>query len=422
MNNRLLQALTVKPFLFLWLAEIFSQVAMNMMNFILIIVAFNITQSNTAVSGIVLAFTIPAIIFGILAGVYVDRWNKKRVLFFTNLIRGLLMIPLVFLNGDLAALYFITFVVSIFTQFFIPAESPMIPVVVKKELLFAANALFGIGIYGSILIAYALSGPTLVFFGQDNVFLGLALLYLIASFFVLFIKVKNKDVDPKAKISITTPISAKLELKKAFALIYKTKKISHSLFLITLSQVLILIIGVIGPGYAKDILKIQVDQFPLLFVTPAAFGMVIGAVILDHFFHNASKEKIATVGVFLSGIAMLILPHASTIASRGFIQSINGWLPNILDVNSVVVLVVIASLLGFANALVFVPSNTLIQEETSDDLRGKIYGALNSFVGLFSLFPVIIVGGLADIIGVGWVIIGIGMTILSIGFWRLLVK
>jgi hypothetical protein len=57
-----------------------------------------------------------------------------------------------------------TFGVSLVTQFFIPAETPIIPLLVRKELLLSANALFGMGIYASIFLAYALSGPLLFIF------------------------------------------------------------------------------------------------------------------------------------------------------------------------------------------------------------------------------------------------------------------
>src|SRR5438034_788831 len=94
MNGRVLQVLTIKPFLNLWLAEIFSQIAMNMVNFILIILAFELTKSNTAVSGVVISYTIPAIIFGVIAGFFVDRWEKINVLFLTNIIRVFLLLLL----------------------------------------------------------------------------------------------------------------------------------------------------------------------------------------------------------------------------------------------------------------------------------------------------------------------------------------
>lgn len=423
MNNRLIRVLTNKSFLFLFLAEVFSQVAMNVMNFILLIVAFELTGSNAAVSGIVLSFTIPAIFLGVLAGAYVDRWNKRKVLFLTNITRAVFLCFLAFLSSDLLALYVLSFVIAIITQFFIPAETPMIPLTVKKDQLLSANALFGMGIYGSILIAYALSGPFLTVFGSKYVFLVLAILFLIASVCVSFIKLSKKEEEKEKEKEIEMGhIAVIRDVKNALSAMHKTKVIYRSLFLLTLSQVLILIIGVIGPGYARQILKVPIDQFPLLFVTPAAFGMVVGAVVLDHFFHRASKEKCATIGVFLSGLAMLLLPYGSQVTSRGFVQGLNASLPPFLDINIIHIMTILAFILGLANALVFVPSNTIIQEETTDEFRGKMYGVLNSLVGIFSLFPIIIVGSLADIFGVGSVVTGIGITILAIAFWRIVFK
>jgi len=97
----------------------------------------------------------------------------------------------------------------------------------------------------------------------------------------------------------------------------------------------------------------------------------------------------------------------------------NMSLPHIIDITTEHLLVVLAFILGLANAFVFVPSNTILQEETSDELRGKIYGVLNALVGLFSLLPILLVGSLSDIIGVDKVIIGIGVVLVSLGLSRL---
>ena len=183
-NNLILKALAVQPFLLLILSEFFSQFSMNLFNFILLIVVFAVAKSNLAVSGVVIAFTLPAILFGILAGVLVDRWNKKNVLFMSNVLRGLLLLPLIFLQGDLLSIYLITFSVSLITQFFIPAETPIIPVLVGRKLLLSANAIFGMTMYISIFLAYALSGPILYIFGKTNVFVFTSLLFFIAALFV----------------------------------------------------------------------------------------------------------------------------------------------------------------------------------------------------------------------------------------------
>lgn len=412
------RALSIKPFLLLWLAEVFSQVAMNMLNFVLIIVAFKLAHSNTAVSGIVLSFTIPAVIFGVLAGIYVDLWNKKKVLILTNVIRALLLLVLALTHTNLFAVYALSFVIAIATQFFIPAETPMIPALVPKHLLHSANALFGMGIYGSILIAYVLSGYSYIYFGDTYVFIMLALLFVIAGMFASIIPVSKSLRQSIQTQEDRLSFSIREEFKMALSLIAKTKKISHSLFLLTLSQMLILIVAVIGPGYANLVLGINAEEFPHLFVAPAALGMVIGAVVLGNLSHKISKEKITNFGLFLSAIAMLFLPFGSKVASKGFIVYINTtFFPHVTILHF---MMFFALILGFANSFVFVPSNTILQEETSDSMRGKVYGALNSLIGIFSLLPIIIVGGLADIIGVGNVLLGIGVLLLLVWLYRLL--
>ena len=147
MRNPIIAALSIPSFLFLLISEFFSQFAMNLLNFILLIVVFNLSKSNLAVAGVVLSFTLPSIAFGILAGAYVDKWNKKNVLVMTNFLRALAVIPLIFISSQLFLVYVFSFIVSLVTQFFIPAETPIIPHLVKKDLLLSANALFSMGIF-----------------------------------------------------------------------------------------------------------------------------------------------------------------------------------------------------------------------------------------------------------------------------------
>lgn len=382
--------LSIRPFFNLWMAEIFSQIAFNMMNFILIVVVFDLTHSNTAVSGVVLSFTIPAILFGIFAGSFVDKRDKKTILVWTNLLRAILLFVLAFFHTNIFLLYVLTIFITIITQFFIPAETPLVPLVVSKKLLLSANALFGMGMYGSVLAAYALSGPLYLFFKQD-IFFFLGFLFLLASFFSFLIRVPQGK--KYTKIIKDTTITFKDEIRAVFSILAKTKTVYHAMYLLTLSQVITLILATVGPGYGQQILGIRVEEFPLIFITPAALGMFLGAMILGNFSHNWNREKMTMIGVFLSGFSILLLPFGSKV-------------------------IVLAFIIGFANAFVFVPSNTILQEKTADEYRGRIYGLLNALVGLVSFIPIVLAGGLADILGVGKVLSGIGGAILGIGLLR----
>ncbi len=414
-ENLIIKTLRIRSFSYLIASEFFSQFSMNLFNFALLIVVFSIVRSNTAVSGVVLAFTIPSIILGIFAGALVDRWNKKTVLFGTNIIRALMILPLAFLHGDLLMIYVITFGVSVVTQFFIPAETPMIPLLVGKNLLLSANALFGMGIYASIFLAYALAGFFLSIFGEANLFVFLTVLFLIAGIFASMIKLNKSSLEPKDNVNA---LGYRAEVKEVFRLISKTKALSHSLFSLTLAQVIILVLAVIGPGYAEHILGIRVESFPTVFVTPAIVGIALGALIIGSFLHKKSKSTLVKFGMFLMGVSILLLPFGSKVESKAIVNFINSFLPIILKIDMLHITIVLAFILGFASSFVVVPSNAVLQEETSDEWRGKVYGLLNTLVGVTSIIPVVVVGGLADLIGVREVLVGTGAVVLVLALIR----
>ncbi len=420
MKTNILRALSEKSFFNLWIGEVFTQISANLFNFFLILIVFKLTHSNTAVSGVVLSFTIPAILFGSIAGAFVDRWNKRNVLIITNVVRSCLFIILAFCLNNIFIIYLISFVVAIFTQFFIPAESPIIPLVVRQKNLLSANALFGMGIFGSLLVAYVMSGPLIILVGPVNTLFILSFLLFVGALFISFVKLNNEKSNHPSKLSEHFNILR--DIKHTLLLISRTKEVSHSLFLIALSQILILILATIAPGYANQVLGINVEEFPLVIVAPAALGMIAGAVIVVNIFHSHPREKVITAGIILSGLAMLFLPFGSKVTSRDFVQTLNLYLPHFFEITILHIMAFIAFILGVANSLVFVPANTNIQEKATDEFRVKIYGFLNTIVGALSLLPIILVGGLSDLIGVASVIVGIGISLLLLGLSRVFMK
>src|ERR1700704_5633713 len=77
-----------RDFLLLWLAQAISQTAQNAIWYGIVVLVQSRSHSSTQLSVAVLTLIIPSVIFGVLAGVYVDRWDKRIVLIATNLIRG----------------------------------------------------------------------------------------------------------------------------------------------------------------------------------------------------------------------------------------------------------------------------------------------------------------------------------------------
>ncbi|HEX7042450.1 MAG TPA: hypothetical protein VF189_04325, partial [Patescibacteria group bacterium] len=156
--------------------------------------------------------------------------------------------------------------------------------------------------------------------------------------------------------------------------------------------------------------------------TPAAIGMGVGAFIIIHFFQHRNRAKVTNMGLLTTAVVLFLLTYINEITKFPIILSFNKLLPSILNINLLHAMIFLAFFAGIANAFIFVPSNTLIQEETSDEVRGKIYGALNSMIALFSLVPIIVVGSLADVFGIGFVLLFISISVMVIGIFRLFIS
>jgi MFS family permease len=122
-------------------------------------------------TGIYVANTIPAMVLGLVAGVWADRWRKREVMVASNGIRaGLaLLIPFCLLDGPhwlglswgYWGLLLITFLESVLTQFFAPAEQAAIPMLVPSHQLLAANSLYQATSMGATIVGFALGDPVL---------------------------------------------------------------------------------------------------------------------------------------------------------------------------------------------------------------------------------------------------------------------
>src|ERR671910_32928 len=89
-----LAVLRNRRFLALWVAQLVTQVGGNMVLFGLTVEVFALTGASTSVSLLILSFLVPAVIFGAIAGVYVDRLDRRRILIVTNAARGVLFLVL----------------------------------------------------------------------------------------------------------------------------------------------------------------------------------------------------------------------------------------------------------------------------------------------------------------------------------------
>jgi len=414
----ILDALRVRPFLFLWLSQILSQLAFNILNFVLVLRVYQLSGKNTAVSALVLAFMVPQLLLALFAGAVVDRFDKKLIMLVTNIVRALLVLILFILAGQIAFFYVIAFLLAIATQFFIPAEAPMIPQLLKKDLLLPANSLFTGTMYGSIILGYILAGPGLKLFGPHMVFVLLAVFFALAGVFNSLLPSRTiKSTSQKKKgsslaFSYTSLMKGLFDdIGHAILTVIRTKFVFFALLLLTLSQTVVIILGSLFPGYAATILSVQVEDSSLLLLAPAALGMILGSVFVAQTGRRVKERIFMMIGLLLSGVSLLFLSTLSRFdTTRTFL-----YITSILPIDLLHFVVGICFLLGFFNAMISIPANIIIQEKSDESLRGRIYGLFNGLSAFAAIIPVAIAGYFSDIFGVGKVMTFIAFFIVLAG-------
>lgn len=383
----------------LWLGQIISQVALNLLSFVLAIQVYQDTYSNTAVSLMLLTFALPAILFGLLSGRIVDELDKKSVLVFCNLARGFILLGYFITATSLFFLYFWSVIISLVTQLFIPAEAPSIPQLVKKENLLTANSLFTITFYLSTVLGTVSAGPFLKIFGIRTIFLIMSGLMFIASLFTL----RLPSIKPEKKFKFSLNFSAiSLPIWEGLAFIGRHARIRQSLFLMTFSQALISTLAVLAPGFADKILKIDIKDVSLMVMGPSAVGLIAGAYLVGIANKKFLKGIIILAGIIMAGLALILLSLISFRQNTSFM-----------------IIILLLFIIGMSNSLINVPSSTILQLETEARLRGRIYGVLTALTAGISILPVLLSGILADTVGISRTLLLIGVIVFSVGIYYL---
>lgn len=413
-----LPVLKNRKFLTLWSGQVFSQIADKVYLVLMIaLIDGRFQQENQAISGwvssIMVAFTIPAMLFGSIAGVYVDRWSKKAVLVLTNLLRGALVLailPLLSLVsnwqpwGDtpvgFALMLGITFLISTLTQFFAPAEQSAIPLVVDKRDLLPANSLYTTTMMISVILGFALGEPLLAI--ADHLFSGFKIAdfgkdvlvgggYAIAGLILLLLKTGEAKIDPN---QVQPHVFA--DIKDGVRYLAEQKRVRAALIQLVILFSIFAALSVLAVRLAEVMPEIKSSQFGFL-LSAGGVGMAIGATLLGNFGQRLSNQRLGTYGSIgmAVGLALLAFFHMSLWASLSTIA----WI-------------------GICAALIGIPMQTTIQEETPEDMRGKVFGLQNNAVNIALSLPLVLAGVAESALGLktvflilaGLVLAGLALT------------
>jgi MFS family permease len=376
------------------------------------LIASNFQKENQSisgwVSGIMIAFTIPAVLFGSLAGVYVDRWSKKGVLVISNLLRGILVLALpllLWLTGKETGwfnlpwgfwlLLLVTFLVSTATQFFAPAEQATIPLIVKKDNLLSANSLYTTTMMAMLIIGFAIGEPLLAFcehwgekfsfpFGKELLVGGA---YAMAGSILLLLKTGERAEDRH----LETPHIFE-DIGDGLRYLKHNHRVRNALIQLVILFSVFAALAVLAVRLAETIPGMEADQFGFLLAL-GGVGMGMGAIMLTHWGHGIPHSKLSlwgSVGVSVSLVGLSIFTY------------------------SLAMTLLMTATLGIFAALVCVPMQTTIQAETPPNMRGKVFGLQNNAVNIALSLPLALAGVAETLFGLKSVLLTLaGLAVLG---------
>lgn len=384
----MIAVLRQRNFGLLWIGQNISMIGDWVLFVALPFYIYTLTGSTLATGIMFIVQTLPRLFFGSVAGVFVDRWNRKYTMVIVNLIQALILVPLFLVRSRdvIWIIYLCAFADALVSQFFNPAQTAIIPMLVEEKDLLAANSLNSMSQELTRLVGPSLGGLLFGLLGIGSVItLDLISFFVSASLLALIVvparlnvvKPEERPASKSGNMVMNSLLNVWREWRAGMGLVKKEQLVSAIFIIIGFAMV--------GEGIIEVLIAPYVER--VLHGTPQILGLLMSA---------------QAVGGILGA---LLIPRLSKILPPGRLMGICGLMFSsvIVVLATVPVVPVILPLIAIAGAGAsgfFIPMITLLQTTVANEYQGRIFGALSAIQAIALLIGMGTASGLGDRIGI----------------------
>jgi MFS family permease len=367
----MLATLRLRNFALLWTAGLISLAGSLVLFAALPLHVYRLTGSTLATAGTLAASTLPRVIGGSFAGVFVDRWDRRTTMVIADLLRAVLLLPLLLGPDRLEVIYTVALVQGIIGLFFNPAESALLPLLVGEERLVTANALNSLNDNLGML-----TGPALGTLLYAQAGIGAVVLVDAASF--AFSALLTWAINSSGRADAESQAAAEPDGLSA------TRKVVHEwregLHIIRERQTRRVLFGASCLDGVSEGIYLTLSLAPLVLdvlggteaqvgwlATVQAVGGLIAGVVIARLGLRASMRHLFGVGMLGTGLADLGTANARLFAPAG--------------APALGVALGFAGLAGFPVVALGAGRQSLVQTQTTDRYRGRVFGTLAAVQG-----------------------------------------
>jgi MFS family permease len=409
--TRFRDVLTNKNFFFLWLGQVISNFGDRLNQMALVALVYQRNPGSEIALAKLISFTIiPVFLIGPIAGAWVDRLNRRKIMVISDILRGALVlsIPVFIKANQILLVYLAIFLTFSISRFFIPSKMALIPELVPKDKLLVANALsdtthmignvVGLVVAGVIVNIAFIGAIGGFYIDSATFFISAGLIAMIAKQrFAGHVKedivVTGKAIENSFRRTIFSEIKEGLRYLTKYS---DMRFVVYVFFLLmagigTISCVIIVFIQRAFGTSTRDL------GFLGMFLVGGLFS---GAVLYGKFCQTFPKRKAIRLSFTASGIAIIL-----------FTVVVNRY-PNLLLGGALV------GLLGLTISPIMVTTNTLAHETMAEEIRGRIFSSLEAVIHLAFLVFMFVAAYAAKYIDRFWIIIAVGAVYFICGVAR----
>jgi len=366
-----------------WYAQVISLFGDFLALFAVIaVVSFTMHGTPRQIVGVQIAYMMPIVVVGPLAGVFVDRWPLKPTLISSDLIRAVLALMLI-PTTNVWQVYFVLAALSCVSAFFAPAQQVTIRTHVPLTGLISANALMQIAFMGSRIIGPGAAGAVVSTFGPGVCYIIDVVSFLVSAALISSVAIRRPPATAAAVASSSSRIhQIWIDMRAGIHFIFRHAAV---LFVVLAMAAGLFTIGCFAPLiaiYVRDSLHATARLFGYV-SGMVGFGMLVGTQVIRKIARGVAEHVMVLLGLAGIGLGALIL----------------GGLP------FAAAALVATFTIGFAFAAIMVPAQTLLQRETPHDMIGRVSSTNISVAFCAQIIGLALSGYLADHLGVRLVFI-----------------
>ncbi len=409
----MLKTLRNRNFAFVWIAGLVSIFGDYMLFLALPVYIYTITQSTLQTSIMFAAGIIPRLLFGSLAGVFVDRWDRRKIMIVSNIVLRIGLLPLLLVNSaeNIWIIYIVQFFESAAGQLLLPAEGALLPMLVPEEDLISANALYGLNNSIARLVGPAAGGLAVGILHLSGIALLDAASFFIAAALLALIQLPVKKIASIMKQSNVAQAVRRVwqEWVDGARLIRRDDRLALLFIIACLPQIGEGVFSTLLAPYVTSVLGGSELEYGYV-VSAQAVGGIVGSILLGSLLKKLPLHRVLAVGAFFLGVIDLVIVNYSPF--------IPGVLPAII-----LMAIVGVPAIGYSMGL-----STLLQLSTTNQYRGRILATFAATSAFLALIGTLLAGSLGETISVPLILNtqGLGEIIVGILGWiyykRLLIR